>query len=171
MISIFTFIGRKRTVVIMRPGENRRSSMMASAFVIGVCSWVVWASRNVREYFRRLAPHVKPAAIAAFIGAITLVQPVAAQQDFCSTEMGSFTEAITSSFGTIAIAAIVLAILIGVAARPFIRSGTQASALNGVMSKAFAGLIILVLFVPIISWGLEFTPFAPATQCIPFLGG
>jgi hypothetical protein len=85
--------------------------------------------------------------------------------------MGSFTGAVTSSFGTIAIAAIVLAVLVGIAARPFIRSGTQASALNNIMSKAFVGLIVLILFIPVIAWGLNFTPFDPATQCIPFLGG
>lgn len=118
-----------------------------------------------------IVQHGKTAALATLMGAFALVQPAAAQEEFCSTEMGSFTEAITSSFGTIAIAGIVLAILVGVAARPFIRSGGQASALNSIMSKAFAGLIILILFIPIISWGLTFTPFAPATECIPFLGG
>ena len=129
------------------------------------------SARKANQYYHRLASPTKTGALTIIAGVLVLAQPAAAQGDFCSTEMGSFTEAITSSFGTLAIAGIVLAILVGVAARPFIRSGQQASALNGIMSKAFAGLIILILFIPIISWGLQFTPFAPATECIPFLGG
>ncbi|HET7323960.1 MAG TPA: hypothetical protein VFJ06_06495, partial [Halococcus sp.] len=111
------------------------------------------------------------------------VQPVAAQQgdgggggggggggqNFCSTSMGDFTEAVTSSLGTIAIAGILMAVFIGVAARPFVRSGGQASALNNIMSKAFVGLIVLILAIPVIAWGLQFTPYNPATQCIPFI--
>lgn len=118
---------------------------------------------TIRSYLRTLL-------IATLLASILLVQPVAAQEDFCSTEMGSFTQAATSGFGTVALASIVLAILIGVAVRPFVRSGNQASVLNSIMSKAFLGLIILVLFVPLISWALQFTSFAPATECIPFVG-
>ena len=151
--------------------ETWRVSLRADSPVTDLRAWVELIKTKILECYQQLASRAKITAIVSVVGIITIAQPAAAQQDFCSTEMGSFTEAITSSFGTIAIAAIVLAILIGVAARPFIRSGSQASALNDVMSKAFAGLIILILFVPIISWGLEFTPFAPATQCIPFLGG
>lgn len=124
-----------------------------------------------RSQLRQLGTRVSTIALAAIMAMFALVQPAAAQSEFCSTEMGSFTEAITSSFGTISIAAIVLAILVGIAARPFIRSGGQASALNNIMSKAFVGLIILILFIPVIAWGLQFTPFSPATECIPFLGG
>jgi hypothetical protein len=124
-----------------------------------------------RSRAEQLVSRGKATVLAAFIGLLAVAQPAAAQQEFCSTEMGSFTQAVTSSFGTIAIAAIVIAILVGIAARPFVRSGGQASALNSIMSKAFVGLVVLILFIPIIAWGLSFTPFSPATQCIPFLSG
>ena len=113
---------------------------------------------------------------ALLLAVVAFGQPVAAQPEggagnVCETQMGGFIEAVTSSFGTLAVAAILLAILVGVAARPFVRSGTQASALNTIMSKAFAGLVILIFAIPIITWGLSFTPFAPSLSCIPFLGG
>jgi len=113
----------------------------------------------------------KTLLLSLVVGTVALVQPAAAQGNVCETQMGGFIEAVTSSVGTIAVAAILLAILVGVAARPFVRSGTQASALNNIMSKAFAGLVILIIAIPIITWGLSFTPFGPSLSCVPFLGG
>jgi len=133
--------------------------------------WIGAPIQRVHLHCQRIVPRAKTRTLAVIVGTLIVSKPAAAQQEFCSTQMGSFTGAVTSSFGTIAIAAIVLAVLVGIAARPFIRSGTQASALNNIMSKAFVGLIVLILFIPVIAWGLNFTPFDPATQCIPFLGG
>lgn len=127
----------------------------------------------------RIAPYTRTALLSLALSVLAVAQPVLAQTDgggggggnVCQTQMGGFVSAVTSSFGTLAIAGILIAIFIGVAARPFIRSGGQASALNDIMSKAFVGLIILILAIPIITWGLSFTPFAPSLSCIPFLGG
>ena len=135
-----------------------------------------------RSWTQQVVLRGKTAVLTAITGLFTLAQPVAAQAgggggggggagNVCDTQMGGFISAVTSSFGTIAIAGILIAILVGVAARPFVRSGGQASALNDIMSKAFVGLIILILAIPIITWGLSFTPFAPTLSCIPFLGG
>ena len=123
----------------------------------------------------KIAPYTRTALLSLVLSVLAVAQPVLAQQgggkNVCTTQMGGFVSAVTSSFGTLAIAGILIAIFIGVAARPFIRSGGQASALNDIMSKAFVGLIILILAIPIITWGLSFTPFAPTLSCIPFLGG
>jgi len=119
----------------------------------------------------RIVSRTRVLLVSLVVGVVALVQPAAAQENVCDTQMGDFISAVTSSVGTIAVAAILLAILVGVAARPFVRSGTQASALNNIMSKAFAGLIILILAIPIITWGLSFTPFGPSLSCVPFLGG
>jgi hypothetical protein len=132
----------------------------------------------------RIAPYTRTALLSLALSVLAVAQPVLAQANgsggggggggggnVCQTQMGGFISAVTSSFGTIAIAGILIAILVGVAARPFVRSGGQASALNDIMSKAFVGLIILILAIPIITWGLSFTPFAPTLSCIPFLGG
>ena len=133
-----------------------------------------------RSWIQRFVLRGRVTVLAAIVGLFALVQPALAQADggggggagnVCQTEMGGFISAVTSSFGTIAIAGILTAILVGVAARPFVRSGGQASALNDIMSKAFVGLIILILAIPLITWGLSFTPFAPQLSCIPFLGG
>ena len=134
-----------------------------------------------RSRTERFVSRSKVTALAAIMGLLMLAQPAAAQAggggggggagNVCETQMGSFISAVTSSFGTIAIAGILIAILVGVAARPFVRSGGQASMLNEIMSKAFVGLVILILAIPIITWGLSFTPFAPTLSCIPFLGG
>ena len=132
-----------------------------------------------RSQTKRFVSRSKVKALAAIMGLLTLAQPAAAQAggggggagNVCETQRGSFISAVTSSFGTIAIAGILIAILVGVAARPFVRSGGQASMLNEIMSKAFVGLVILILAIPIITWGLSFTPFAPTLSCIPFLGG
>ena len=128
----------------------------------------------------KIAPYTRTALLSLALSVLAVAQPVLAQEgggggggggNVCQTQMGGFISAVTSSFGTIAIAGILIAILVGVAARPFVRSGGQASALNDIMSKAFVGLIILILVIPIITWGLSFTPFAPTLSCIPFLGG
>lgn len=127
----------------------------------------------------RLVSRTSTLLLSMLAGAVVFTQSVAAQAggggggagNVCNTQMGGFISAVTSSFGTIAIAGILIAILVGVAGRPFVRSGGQASALNDIMSKAFVGLFILILAIPIITWGLSFTPFAPTLSCIPFLGG
>ena len=121
----------------------------------------------------KIAPYTRTALLSLTLSVLVAAQPALAQPkgNVCKTQMGGFISAVTSSFGTIAIAGILIAILVGVAARPFVRSGGQASALNEIMSKAFVGLIILILAIPIITWGLSFTPFAPTLSCIPFLGG
>lgn len=129
----------------------------------------------------RLGPKTRTAGLSAAISLLAVAQPAAAQAggggggagggSICQTQTGGFISAITSSTGTLAVAGILMAIFIGVAARPFVRSGHQASALNGIMSKAFAGLIILVVAIPLIGWALSFTPFAPQLSCVPFLGG
>lgn len=131
-----------------------------------------------RSNVRRVASRTRTLLISAVMSTLAFAGPAAAQAgggggagNVCDTQMGGFINAVTSSVGTLAVAAILLAILVGVAARPFIRSGAQASALNGIMSKAFAGLVILIIAIPIITWGLSFTPFAPSLSCIPFLGG
>ena len=129
----------------------------------------------------QIAPYTRTVLLSLLLSVLSVAQPALAQAggggggggggNVCTTQMGGFISAVTSSFGTIAIAGILIAILVGVAARPFVRSGGQASALNDIMSKAFIGLIILILAIPIITWGLSFTPFAPTLSCIPFLGG
>lgn len=134
-------------------------------------------SRSVFSPVTQIAPYTRTLLLSVVLSILTVAQPVLAQAggsgagNVCQTQMGGFISAVTSSFGTIAVAAILLAILVGVAARPFVRSGTQASVLNNIMSKAFGGLIILIIAIPIITWGLSFTPFAPSLSCIPFLGG
>lgn len=120
-----------------------------------------WLSKTTR--------YGKIVALEGIVGLLIMSQPVLGATKFCATEMGSFVEAITSTMGVLALAGIIAAVLLGVAARPFIRNSGQASALNGIISKAFVGLIILVLAIPVIAWGLEFTSFSPATQCIPFI--
>jgi hypothetical protein len=139
-------------------------------------------ARSDTSHMSKIAPYTRTALLSLILSVLAAAQPVLAQADggggggggggnVCQTQMGGFVSAVTSSFGTLAIAGILIAIFIGVAARPFIRSGGQASALNDIMSKAFVGLIILILAIPIITWGLSFTPFAPSLSCIPFLGG
>lgn len=127
----------------------------------------------------QVVSYTRTLLLSLVLSILTVAQPALAQAggggggagNVCQTQMGGFISAVTSSFGTIAVAAILLAILVGVAARPFVRSGAQASLLNNIMSKAFGGLIILIIAIPIIGWGLSFTPFAPSLSCIPFLGG
>jgi hypothetical protein len=137
-------------------------------------------ARSDASRMSKIAPYTRTALLSLILSVLAAAQPVLAQANgsggggggnVCQTQMGGFVSAVTSSFGTLAIAGILIAIFIGVAARPFIRSGGQASALNDIMSKAFVGLIILILAIPIITWGLSFTPFAPSLSCIPFLGG
>ena len=132
------------------------------------------------SHMARVVSRTKILLFSMVMGVFAFAQPALAQAgggggggagNVCETQMGGFISAVTSSFGTIAIAGILVAILVGVAARPFVRSGGQASALNDIMSKAFVGLIILILAIPIMTWGLSFTPFAPTLSCIPFLGG
>jgi hypothetical protein len=133
-----------------------------------------------RSQTTRFASFTRVLLLSLVLNTLAVAQPALAQAgggggggggNVCQTQMGGFISAVTSSFGTIAIAGILIAILVGVAARPFVRSGGQASALNDIMSKAFVGLVILILAIPIITWGLSFTPFAPTLSCIPFLGG
>ena len=135
-------------------------------------------ARSAVSHMTQIAPYTRSLLLSLVLSTLAVAQPALAQEgggggggNVCSTQMGGFISAVTSSFGTIAIAGILIAILVGVAARPFVRSGGQASALNDIMSKAFVGLIILILAIPIITWGLSFTPFAPTLSCIPFLGG
>ena len=133
-----------------------------------------------RSQTTRFASHTRVLLLSLVFNTLTVAQPALAQAgggggggagNVCQTQMGGFISAVTSSFGTIAIAGILIALLVGVAARPFVRSGSQASALNGLINKAFVGLVILIVAIPIITWGLSFTPFAPTLSCIPFLGG
>lgn len=142
-------------------------------------------ARSDASRMSKIAPYTRTALLSLVLSVLAVAQSALAQPangsggggggggggNVCTTQMGGFVSAVTSSFGTLAIAGILIAIFIGVAARPFIRSGGQASALNDIMSKAFVGLIILILAIPIITWGLSFTPFAPTLSCIPFLGG
>ena len=138
-------------------------------------------ARTATSRMSQIAPYTRTALLSLALSVLAVAQPALAQAggggggggagNVCETQMGSFISAVTSSFGTIAIAGILIALLVGVAARPFVRSGGQASQLNELIRKAFVGLVILILAIPIITWGLSFTPFAPTLSCIPFLGG
>ena len=101
---------------------------------------------------------------------VLAVGSASAQENVCSTAIGTFTsDLITAIFG-VALALVVIGLLVSFGGRGVAFSGRMMGTLSSMSSNSLIGLIGVVFTVVIVTWVLGYAPIDIPQGCVPFGG-
>ena len=132
-----------------------------------------------RKAVGRIAPETQEERLGMRLGIQTMaaglflvlaVGSASAQENVCSTAIGTFTtDLITAIFG-VALALVVIGLLVSFGGRGIAVSGRMMGTLSSMSSNSLIGLLGVVFTVVIVTWVLGYAPIDIPQGCVPFGG-
>jgi hypothetical protein len=108
--------------------------------------------------------------MAAGLFLLLAVGSASAQENVCTTAIGTFTsDLITAIFG-VSLALVVIGLLVSFGGRGVAFSGRMMGTLSSMSSNSLIGLIGVVFTVVIVTWVLGYAPIDIPQGCVPFGG-